>query len=159
MAKVKVKSRKPAQFAYKAFTMGYDKVPYEKTYEEVYGWIKATKGVRPDGFKCCIGIYHDNPHEVAPEKCRSEIGWTFKGDAKPTGDIKFKALPAMEVAEMKYVGPSEGYAKAWAELRGWMEQNGYVGAGSPIEVYTKKPKVKDGETIMYTLLQAPVKKK
>jgi len=40
-----------------------------------------------------------------------------------------------------------------------MAQNNYEWAGPAVEVYTKKPKVVGGETMIYAEVQVPVRKK
>lgn len=156
MAKIKVKTRKGGKVAYIAHTGSYMKVPYDELFGKLYGWAKQNK-VRP-GFKA-LGIFMDNPEKTPPEQCRSEIGISIYGDGPETDRIKVKTLPDMEVAVMKFKGESEDYMKAYNEIGEWTEANGYEWAGPCIEEYTKKPKVKDGKTIMFANIQVPVKRK
>ncbi len=74
-------------------------------------------------------------------------------------EIKIKDLPDMQIAVTKFAGPAEDYPKAYHEVANGVEENGYCWDGAPIEVYSKKPKVKDGKTIMYSEIQVPVKPK
>lgn len=89
----------------------------------------------------------------------SEIAITFKGDAKPAGNVKTKELPAMEVAVVKFKAPAKEYSAIYQKLGEWLGANGYELVGPCMEIYTKKPQVVDGEIIIYANIQVPVKKK
>jgi effector-binding domain-containing protein len=156
MAGIKIKTIKPQRLAYIEHTGEYSKIPYDQYFERLYAWAKENK-VRP-GFKT-LGIFHDNPEKISAEQCKSEICLPIVGDAEPAEDVKIKDLPAMDVAEIKHKGPSEEYKNTYRTLSDWITQNGYEWAGSSMEVYTKKPKVKGDQTILYATVQAPVKKK
>jgi effector-binding domain-containing protein len=60
---------------------------------------------------------------------------------------------------MKFAGPSRAYSGAYAELRRWVDANGYEVAGSAIEVYTKKPKEVGSETHLFARIEMPVQKR
>jgi len=156
MAAVKIKTTKPQKLAYLEHTGDYKTIPYDQYFDKLYTWAKENK-VRP-GFKP-LGIFHDDPEKTPPEKCRSEIGIPIVGDVEPEGEVKIKELPTMEVAEIKHKGSSDQYKETYNILSQWVAQNGYEYAGPPMEVYTKKPKIKGDETIIYANVQVPVKKK
>ena len=71
----------------------YDKMPWDELLPKLYGWAKMQK-LMPGFFP--MGIYHDDTKQVPPEKCRSEIGITFKGQAIEAGDIRIKAYACPE---------------------------------------------------------------
>jgi effector-binding domain-containing protein len=156
MAKVKLEKRKPLRLAYVEHTGDYGEIPFEKYMEKLYGWAKAHK-VRPgmQGY----GIYHDSPEEKPPEELRSEIAIPIYGEAEPEGDVRVKDLPAMEVATISHKGPGAAFKDTYRELSEWIAENGYEWAGPSIEVYSKRPEVVDGETILYAKIMAPVKPK
>jgi len=156
MAKIKIKKTKPYKLAYIEHVGDYRNVPFDKYIPQLYGWAKEKK-VRP-GFRS-VGIYYDCPETTPPEKCRSEIGIPVHGTPEPGGEIKIKDVPVMEVAVIKHAGPAKDYSKTYGALNEWMTQSGYEWAGPAFEVYTKKPKVKGGETIIYAEVQVPVRKK
>jgi len=156
MAKIKIKKTKPYKLAYVEHVGDYGNVPFDKYISQLYGWAKE-KRVRP-GFRP-IGIYYDSPEHTPPEKCRSEIGIPIHGTSEPEGDIKIKDMPVMEVAAIKHAGPAKDYCKTYGMLGEWMAQNNYEWAGPAVEVYTKKPKVVGGETMIYVEVQVPVRKK
>ncbi len=156
MAEVEVKERKACKIAYIEHLGDYGSIPYEKYISQLYSWAKEKK-VMP-GF-LPMGIFYDNPSKVPPEKCRGEIAIQIMGDAKPDKNVKVRELPSMKVAVFKHKAPAEDYPESYRKLSAWITQNGYEWVGPAIEVYTKKPKVVGGETILYTHIQAPVKKK
>jgi len=156
MAKVKIKKTKPMTLAYIEHTGDYGEIPFDEYISKLYEWVKKQKA-RP-GFKT-IGIYHDNPEEKPPAECRSEIGIPIKGMANPDEEIKIKEVPALDVAVIKHSAPASKLTETYHNLMKWMEENGYEWDGPGIEVYTKKPKVVSGETIIYATVQAPIKKK
>lgn len=65
----------------------------------------------------------------------------------------------MKVAFIKHKAPAKDYPESYRKLSEWIAQHGYEWAGPSIKVYTKKPKVVAGETILYAHIQAPVKKR
>jgi effector-binding domain-containing protein len=106
-----------------------------------------------------MGMYRDNPDAAPPEKCRSEIGITFKGDAKEASGIKIRKIPAMDVATLSHKGPGSEFKNTYAKLMAWIAEKGYEVSGPPMEVYSKKPQVVGGVTILYAKIMIPVKKK
>ncbi len=156
MAKIKVKKTKPMKVAYVEHVGEYGKVPWDEYMGKLFAWAKEHK-VRP-GFKG-IGIYYDNPEEKPPEECRSEIAIPIKGEAASADDIKVKDLPAIEVAETKFHGPSSQIGGMYKEVNEWMEANSYEWAGPAMEIYTRKPKVIGNETILRMTVQVPIKQR
>lgn len=156
MANPKIERRKESDIAYIEHRGPYDQVPWEEYMKRLYGWAKEQK-VMP-GFHP-MGIYCDDPAVTSPEKLRSDIAITFKGNGKPSGGIKTRKLPAMEVATLSHKGPGTEYANTYAKLAQWIAANGYVVSGPSIEVYSKKPEVVDGVMILYAKVMMPVKKK
>jgi AraC family transcriptional regulator len=156
MAGIKVKTLKPQKLAYIEHTGTYGEIPYDKFYDKLYSWAKEKK-VRP-GMKA-LGIFHDDPDQIPPERCRSEICIPIYGDVESDEEIKIKELPSMEVAQIKHKGSSEEYKNSYKTLSDWIESNGYELAGPSMEVYTKKPKMAGDKVIIYANIQAPIKKK
>ena len=153
MVKPKFEDRKESDIAYIEFMGPYDKVPWDELVPKLYGWAKMQK-VMPGFFP--LGIYYDDPKQVPPEKCRSEIGITFKGQAKEAGDIRIKHLPAQKVAAVSFKGPGSEYQKAYCELEEWIAGKEYQVCGPCIEVYSKKPEMIDGVLILYSKIMMPV---
>jgi len=156
MAGPKLEDRKATSIAYIEHKGPYGKVPWDEYMERLYGWVKVAK-VMPGFYP--MSICYDNPANVAPDDCRSDIAITFKGEAKEAPGVKIKQLPAMKVASISHKGPASEYADTYGRLWKFIEEKGYEGSGPPIEVYSKKPKVVGGVTILYAKIMIPVKKK
>jgi effector-binding domain-containing protein len=155
MTKVKVEKKDAVKLAYIEHVGAYDKIPFDKYVPRLYGWAKENH-VRPGFYP--MGIF-PNPLSCGPaEKTRSEIGIQVYGEAKPDKGISIRELPAMEVATISHKGPSAEYPKTYENLSDWISQHGYEWSGPAIEIYTRKPKIVGGETILYTKIEAPVRK-
>ncbi len=156
MAGPKLESRKASDIAYIEHLGPYDKVPWDEYMEKLYGWAKEQK-VMPGFYP--MAIYYNDPKKTPPEELKSEIAITFKGKAKEQAGVKIKKLPAMKVASISHKGPGSEFKNTYAKLDQWNVEKGYVCAGPPMEVYTKKPEVVGGVTVLYAKVMMPVKKK
>jgi DNA gyrase inhibitor len=156
MSRVKIEKRKPITIAYKRYTGPYGSIPFDTYIGQLYGWAKQKK-IRPGFYP--MAICHDDPKTTPPERCRTDIAISVGG--KPKGDetVMVREMPAMTVAAISHKGPGEEYARTYGDLEKWIEQNGYDWDGPPIEIYTRRPKVVDGKTVIQAKVMAPVKKK
>ena len=156
MAGPKLEERKASGLAYIEHRGAFDKIPWQEYIEKLYGWAKEQK-VMP-GFHP-MGIYHDDPKIVPPEKCRTEIGITFKGKAKESSGVKIRQMPAMKVASISHKAPASEFHKTYATLEEWINNKGLKVSGPPMEVYSKKPETVGGVTILYVKILMPVARK
>ena len=156
MDKIKIEKTKPIKLAYIEHIGEYSKVPYGEYVPRLFAWAKEKK-VRP-GFKN-VNVFHDNPHETKPSECKSWIGIPIKGEANPDNEVKIEDMPAMDVAVTKFKGPSSELKNTYKKIEEWMDENGYAWNGPCLEVCSKKPKEINGEIILYTTIQVPIKKK
>jgi effector-binding domain-containing protein len=155
MTRVRIEQKNPIKLAYIEHVGAYDKIPFDQYIPRLYAWAKENH-VRPGFYP--MGLF-PNPMSCGPdEKIRSEIGIQVYGEAKPDKGISIKELPAMEVAAISHKGPSAEYPKTYENLTDWISQHGYEWSGPAIEIYTRKPKIVGGETILYTKIEAPVRK-
>jgi effector-binding domain-containing protein len=67
--------------------------------------------------------------------------------------------PAMKVAAISHKGPGSEFKNTYAKLIEWIDKKGYKISGPTIEVYSKKPEVVGGVTVLYAKVMMPVKKK
>jgi len=156
MAGPKLESRKATSLAYIEHRGPYDKVPWDDYIKQLYGWAKEQR-VMPGFYP--MGIYHDDVQQTLPEMLRSDIGITFKGRAKEQGNVKIRKLAAMKVATISHKGPGTEFKNTYAKLAEWIDEKGYRTSGSPIEIYSKKPEVVDGVTILTAKVMMPISKK
>ena len=155
-AAVKIEKTKSMTIAYVEHTGDYGKLPFEEDMKTLYGWAKAKK-VRP-GLQA-MGVFYDMPETTPPERCRSEVAIPIYGPGAPEGGVKVRKLPAMTVAATSHQGPASEYRKTYAALSAWIAEHGYEWSGPAIEVYSKKPEVVRGETILFARIKAPVRKR
>ena len=106
-----------------------------------------------------MAIYHDDPKKIPPERCRSEIAITFKGNGKEQDGVKTRKLPEMTVATMSHKGPGTEFAKTYSRLMEWITEKGYAPSAPPIKVYTRKLEAVGGVTVLYAKVMMPVNKK
>ena len=156
MANPKFENRKATSIAFIEHKGGYGEVPWDEYMRRLYGWVKEQK-VMPGFFP--MAICYDDPSKVAPKDCRSDIAISFKGKAKAAPGIKIKQLPAMKVAALSHKGPGSEFSNSYSKLHSFIAEKGYKESGAPIEVYSKKPEVVGGVTILYAKIMMPVKKK
>jgi effector-binding domain-containing protein len=151
----KLEERNASSLAYIVHKGPYDKIPWQEFIEKLYGWAKEQK-VMPGFYP--MAIYPDDPKTVPPEECRTEIAITFKGKAKEGSGVKIRQMPAMKVATVSHKGPGGEFQKTYGMLMEWMEKKCLELSGPPMEIYSKKPEVVGGETIIYAKIMMPVKK-
>ena len=156
MDKIKIQTFKPIKLAYIEHIGRYDEVPYDKYVPRLYAWAKEHK-VRP-GFKN-INVFHDDPQKINPSDCKCWVGIPVKGNVSSCDEVKFKDIPEMEVATVKFKGPNSEYKDAYRVIDEWMDENGYDWNLPIYEVCSKKPKMVNGKMILSTTIHVPIKKK
>ena len=104
-----------------------------------------------------FGWFHDNPEEVPAHKLRSEVGFPFKGKAKPEGNKKIKKIPAQTVLYVIHKGPYREVGPAYGMLFQHAMERGYAPLGPPMEIYLNDP-AKVPESELLTEIQLPVEK-
>jgi AraC family transcriptional regulator len=156
VAGIKMEKRKRTKLAYIEHTGKYSEIPFQRYFEKLYGWARENH-VRPGVYP--LGIYQDRPDDIPASELRSEIAIPVYGTAKPDADIKIKDIPAMKVAAISHKGPSTEYTNTYRKLNEWIAEKGYEWSGPAIEVYTRKPKIAGGETILFAKIEAPIRRK
>jgi len=156
MVEVKLKRSKAYKVAFVEHVGAYDKVPYADYYDKLFKWAKQ-KNLRSAGPP--MVVFLDKPEEILSEKCRCEVLIPIRGEAKPEGEIKIKEIPSTDVASITHRGPTKDYPKTYEKLRKWIDENSYVYAGPVTEIYLSKPKAVRGEMVVFTNIQAPIKRK
>lgn len=157
MATAKLEKRKPVTIAYIEYVGPYRSIPFDKSIPRLYEWVKMQTKVMPGFYPICI--FHSDPKTTPPKDCRTDIAITVKGEVAPSGDIKVRELPEMTVATLSHKGPSSEYQNSYDALVKFVEKKGYMMFGPPMEIYSKKPEMIDGQMIIYAKIMFPVKKK
>jgi len=150
---VKLKKTEPVKVAVVSHVGSYGEVG--KIYGEIAKWL-GQKRLRITGPP--FGWFYDNPQEVPENKLKSEVGFPFKGEAKPEGNIKIKEIPAQEVLSIVHKGPYREVGPSYTALFQYAKGKGYIPLGCPIEIYLNDP-AKVPERELLTEIQLPIKKK
>lgn len=153
--RVKRERRGPIKLAYIEHVGPYDKIPFSEYLGRLYEWAKENH-VRPGFYP--LGMFQDSPDTTPQENLRSEIGIQVYGEARASNGILIKELPDMDVASISHKGPSGDYPQTYKELSDWITNHGYEWTGPSMELYTRKPKLVRGETILFTKIMAPLRK-
>lgn len=156
MAKVKLSKRKESTVAYIEHIGSYDTIPFEECIKKLFAWAKENRA-RP-GFKPST-IYPDDPKTTPVTNLRSWVGIPIRGTGQPNETVKTTVLTESLLATYKHVGPSSEFTNSYKLLEDWVQSEGYEFTGPPVEYYPKKPKVKNGVTIIYAEIHCPVRKK
>lgn len=156
MGRVKLEKRKSITVAYVEHKGSYGSIPFDDYIGRLYGWAKEKK-LRPGFYP--MAVFYDNPDITPPEMCRTDIAIPVAGEPKGDDKVNVRKMPAMTVATISHNGEAEEYKKSYDLLAKWVTENGLESDGPPIEIYTKKPDVVDGKTIIHAKIMAPVKRK
>ena len=109
-------------------------------------WVAAI-GARPGRV---LGIYHDDPGVVAPERLRADACIELQTDASPPPGIVIDRIAAGRFAVYTHRGPYDGLPEAYGILYGrWLPQSGEeVGDRPCMEVYLNSPVDTDPEQLL-----------
>lgn len=149
----RLETRKATRIAYIEHRGPYDRIPWEEYIERLYAWAKDQR-VMP-GFHA-MGVYRDDPKTTRPEECRSRVAISYKGSGMEKDGIQVDQLPEMRVAALSHKGPADDIESTYQKLEEFVLSKGYKVTGSPIEVYSKKPELVDGKTILYAKVMMPI---
>jgi len=149
---VKLKKTESMQAATISHVGPYSEI--SKLYQEIAKWLRQ-KQLKITGPP--FGWFYDNPEKVPANKLRSEVGFPFKGEAKPEGNIKIKKIPAQEVLYTTHKGPYREVGPAYATLFQHAKEKGCIPQGCPMEIYLNDP-AKVPESELLTEIQLPIKK-
>jgi effector-binding domain-containing protein len=155
MAKVKLSKRKEVTVAYIEHVGSYGSIPFDVIIKKLYTWAKENKA-KP-GFKP-LSIYPDDPANTPATSLRSWVGIPIYGTVSQDETVKTVVLPESLIAIYKFAGPDSEFSNSYKILAEWVKTEGYEFTGPPVEYYPKKPKIKNGQTIIYAEIQFPVKK-
>ena len=111
----------------------------------------------PDGEPClCCAVFHDN--EWKEKDVDVEVQKTVKGTWSDSEHVRFRSLPAVEVASVIHRGSYSGIGDAAAALAAWVGENGYEYNGEVFYIYHVSPHESDDPNEFVTELCYPVRK-
>ena len=121
--------------------------------------MQETAGMHiQDGDPClCSATFHDG--EYKESNVDVEVQKTVRGDYPDTEHVKFKTMPAVQVASAVCKGSYDQLNEATADVVSWVESNGYVFDGPSFFIYHVSPHETNDPEKFVTELCYPVRKK
>ena len=111
-----------------------------------------------DGDPClCSATFHDG--EYKDSNVDVEVQKTVRGDYPDTEHVKFKTMPAVQVASAVCKGSYDQLNEATAAVVSWVESNGYVFDAPSFFIYHVSPHETNDPEKFVTELCYPVRKK
>lgn len=105
----------------------------------------------------CCAVFHDG--EYKEEDVDVEVQKTVKGHYEDTEHVRFKTLPAVQVASVVHKGSYSTLGAAQAALAAWVRDNGYAYAAPSFSIYHVSPHETRDPDAFVTELCTPVVKK
>lgn len=105
----------------------------------------------------CIAIYHDGEYKEADVDV--EIQKTLRGTYPDTEHVKFKTVPAVQVASATFRGSYDQISAVNEAVAAWIEDNGYVFDGKFFNIYHVSPHETGDPDEFLTEICYPVKRK
>ena len=101
------------------------------------GFERFFKWAGPKGYVAgpAVGIYHDNPMDVAPEDLRSTVGCITTEAAEAEGDFHIEIIEPRTEAVILHRGPHEETGSTYDLLVDHINREGYSIAGPPMELF------------------------
>ena len=121
--------------------------------------MKETAHLRiQDGAPClCVALFHDGDYKES--NVDVEIQKSVKGAYPDTEHVKFKTMPAVQVASAVCKGSYDQISAVNAAVASWVESNGYAFDGTAFNIYHVSPYETDDPNEFVTEVCYPVRKK
>lgn len=111
-----------------------------------------------DGDPClCVALFYDGEYKEADVDV--EIQKSVKGSYPDTEHVKFKTVPAVQVASAVCKGSYDQISEVNAAVASWVEANGYVFDGIAFNIYHVSPHETQNPEEFVTEVCYPVRKK
>lgn len=104
-----------------------------------------------------MSVYHDN--EFVESDADVEVRFAVEGDYEDSDEVKFKPIPAAEVASCIFTGGYEQIAAVNEAIANWANDNGYEFCGACFWIYHKSPYETKNPADYVTEVCFPVRKK
>jgi effector-binding domain-containing protein len=141
---IAVKTVEARTVAYKGVKGSFQLIP--GTIGEVVHWIMQ-KGLPLSGHP--VGVYYNDPSQVAEEDMLWEIQWPLEGDAAPAEPdeqgVGVKRVESYQAAATVHTGPYDAVGPVYGAVAQWVMANGYEFAGAPEEAYLNDPNAEPKE--------------
>ena len=105
----------------------------------------------------CTAVFHDREYKESDVDV--EIQKTVKGTYPDTEHVKFKTVPAVQVASAMLRGSYAGITEASEAVAAWVRENGYAFDGAAFWIYHVSPHETRNPDEFLTEICYPVRKK
>lgn len=105
----------------------------------------------------CAAVYHDGEYKEG--NVDVEIQKTVKGEYQDTEHVKFKTVPAVQVASATFRGSYDQISAVNEAVASWVEDNGWVFDGLFFDIYHVSPHETRNPDEFLTEVCYPVKRK
>ena len=122
-------------------------------------FLRETAGLHiQNGDPClCVALFHDGDYKESDVDV--EIQKSVKGAYPDTEHVKFKTMPAVQVASAVCKGSYDQISAVNAAVASWVEANGYAFDGTAFNIYHVSPYETDDPNEFVTEVCYPVRKK
>ena len=122
-------------------------------------FLRETAGLHiQNGDPClCVALFHDGDYKESDVDV--EIQKSVKGAYPDTEHVKFKTMPAVQVASAVCKGSYDQISAVNAAVASWVEANGYAFDGTAFNIYHVSPYETGDPNEFVTEVCYPVRKK
>ena len=122
-------------------------------------FLRETAGLHiQNGDPClCAALFHDGDYKESDVDV--EVQKTVKGTYPDTEHVKFKTVPAVQVASAVCKGSYDQISAVNAAVASWVEDNGYAFDGTVFNIYHVSPHETNDPDAFVTEVCYPVRKK
>lgn len=110
-----------------------------ETMKRLKEWIDQ-EGVEQVGYPFCM--FYDNPTETPASELRSDACIPVARTVESQGEVKFKELGEVDIAETRHEGPPEEFARTYGPFLGRLLEQGYRLEGPAREYFMSVSDVK-----------------
>ncbi|MGN0660058.1 MAG: MerR family transcriptional regulator [Emergencia sp.] len=103
-----------------------------------------------------MAVLHDT--EYKENDVDVEVMIEVKGTCRDTGHVKFKVIPAQQVASTTFNGPYSQFPDVYAALAAWVSENGYEFCGPMMDIYHVSPNETRNPDEFVTEICCPVRR-
>lgn len=133
--------------------------PYAGVFEKVArleSWLDR-HFVRPAGFP--MAIHMNGPPRGEKTRVRADVLIPIEGRVPEEEGVRMRVLRRRTVASSLHLGPLCDLPKTYADLRDWIQENGYRIAGKPREEYRGTTHTLGERTFLLLEIQIPIRKR
>jgi effector-binding domain-containing protein len=131
---IQIKQIEPFTYCCIEMTGSYEQ--HSTAFMTLYGAV-GSQALNPEGEP--FGVYHNDPKTTPEAELKWELGMPIAQGLEVKEPLKLKKWYFEQLAARIYEGPFDAMDAAYMEMVAWIEENGYVFAGPPMEKFLGMP--------------------